>query len=168
MGIISPTVSNNHQKDALKMEKSALVILVGVLLILYSLTNFGAAVGQFGKAKAVSGTTSMAASFGNLAGDTAGAKKMQREGRSTSSVLYLIAIFILATAVIEIVAAIGLFSGQNWAASLLVVAAICGILIEIQDTAEDGFGIGKLIFFAINAIALFAVFTAKKPELSTQ
>jgi len=150
------------------MEKGALVILVGVLFILYSLINFGAAVGQFGKAKAVSSTTSMAASIGNFAGDTAGARKMQREGTETSGVLYLIAIFILATAVLDIVAAIGLFSAQSWATALLVTAAICGILVEIQDTAEDGFGVGKMIFFAINALALFAAYSAKKPELTAQ
>jgi len=144
------------------MNKNALTTIVGILLILYAVTNFGASIGQFAKGKAVSGTASMAASMGNYAGDRAGAAKVQREGSQTSAIIYLIAIFILATAIIDLVAAVGLFTGQNWAFALVVIAAICGILVEIQDVAEDGFGIGKLIFFSINALALIAAFSAKK------
>lgn len=147
------------------MKKNALTVTVGVLLILYALTNFGAGVGQFSKAKMVSGTASMAASFGRMAGDTAGAAKVEREGVSAGAVMYLIAIFILVTAVLDVVASIGLFGGKEWVFSIVVIAAICGIFVEIQDTAEDGFGVGKLIFFAINALALIAAFSARQPKL---
>jgi hypothetical protein len=34
--------------------------------------------------------------------------------------------------------------------------------VEIQDIAEDGFGVGKLIFLGINMFALFAAQSAKK------
>jgi hypothetical protein len=151
------------------MKKSALTVTVGVLLILYALINFGAGFGQFSKAKMVGGTASFASSMGKLAGDKAGAEKVRQQGASTSSVLYLIAIFILATAILEVVASIGLFAGKNWAFAIVVAAAICGILVEIQDTAEDGFGIGKAIFFGINALALIAAFSSRDPDLvSTQ
>lgn len=149
------------------MKKNALTVTVGVLLILYALINFGAGFGQFSKAKMVSGTASFASSIGEMADDKAGAQKVRREGLSVSSVLYLIALFILATAVLEIVASIGLFAGKNWAFAIVVVAAICGILVEIQDTAEDGFGIGKAIFFGINALALIAAFSAREPKRVT-
>ena len=149
------------------MKKNALTTFVGVLLVIYSLINFGAAIGQFGKAKAVSGTTSMAADIGHFAGDHAGADKLKREMAASNSFLYLVAILILITAVLDMVSAIGLFSGQNWASSLLIATAVCGIVVEIQDVAEDGFGIGKLIFFSINALALITAFSAKNPELPT-
>jgi uncharacterized membrane protein (DUF2068 family) len=144
-----------------------LTVTVGVLLILYALINFGAGFGQFSKAKLVSGTASVASSMGQMAGDKAGAKKVKQEGASISSVLYLIALFILATAILEIVSSIGLFAGKNWAFAMVVVAAICGIIVEIQDTAEDGFGIGKAIFFGINALALFAAFSAREKRQVT-
>ena len=150
------------------MRKSALTTIVGVLLILYAVVNFGAGFGQFTKAKAVSGTASFAASMGNLAGDTAGAQRVRGEGAAASGVLYAIALFILVTAVLELVAAIGLFSAAPWALILVPITAICGILVEIQDVAEDGFGIGKLIFFSINAIALIAAFSAKNPEYAVE
>ena len=146
------------------MNKSALTTTVGILLILYAVANFGSAIGQFAKGKTVSGTTSIAASLGDFAGDQIGAQKVRRTGASSSGILYAIAIFILITPVLDIVAAVGLFSGSNWAFTLVVITAICGILVEIQDVAEDGFGIGKLIFFAINAMALFAAFSARKTE----
>ena len=148
------------------MKKNALGTFVGVLLVIYSLINFGAAIGQFSKAKAVSGTTSMAASIGHFAGDHAGANRLKKETAASNSFLYFIAILILGTAVLDMVAAIGLFSGQNWAFFILVATAVCGILVEIQDVAEDGFGIGKLIFFSINALALIAAFSGRNPELT--
>ena len=145
------------------MNKNALTTVAAVLLVLYSLINFGAGIGQFGKAKTVSGTTSLAVSLGNMAGDKAGADELNRKGVKASSMLYLIALFILVTAALDMTGAIGLFSGQNWAPSLVMAAAVCGILVEIQDTAEDGFGVGKLIFFAINMLAFMAAASAKKP-----
>lgn len=144
------------------MSKTALTTVAAILLILYSVTNFGAGLGQFSKAKAVSGSASFAASMGSLAGDTAGAQKVRREGASASAMLYVIALFILITAVLDLVGAVGLFSAQPWAVPLVTAAAICGFLVEFQDIAEDGFGVGKLIFFAINVIAIIAVQTAKK------
>jgi len=68
------------------MNKNALTTIVGILLILYAVTNFGACIGQFAKGKAVSGTASMASSLGNYAGDRSGAAKVQREGSQTSAV----------------------------------------------------------------------------------
>jgi uncharacterized membrane protein (DUF2068 family) len=145
------------------MKKNAWTTLAAILLILYALTNFGAGMGEFSKAKMVSGTSSLAASMGKMAGDNARAQRVQRQGVSASAMLYLIAVFILATAVLELVGAVGLLSGQSWAVVLVTVAAICGLLVEIQDIAEDGFGVGKLIFLAINAVALFAAQSAKVP-----
>lgn len=145
------------------MNKNALTTIAAVLLIIYSLINFGAGIGQFGKAKTVSGTTSLAVSLGNMAGDKAGADQLNRKGTKASAMLYLIALFILVTAALEMTGAIGLFSGRNWAPSLVIAAAICGVLVEIQDCAEDGFGVGKLIFFAINLIAFFAATSAREP-----
>ena len=143
------------------MKKNALTVTVGVLFILYALINFGVGFGQFMKAKMVSGTASVASSMGEMAGDKAGAQKVRNEGASASSVLFLISLFILTTAVLEIVASIGLFAGNNWAFAIVIIAAICGILVEIQDTAEDGFGIGKAVFFGINTLALIAAFSAR-------
>ena len=76
--------------------------------------------------------------------------------------LNLIALFILATAVIELVGAVGLFNAAQWAVPLVTVAAICGAIVEIQDIAEDGFGVGKFVFLVINAIALISVQLAKQ------
>ena len=146
------------------MKKNALTVTLGVLFILYALINFGAGFGELSKAKIVSGTTSISSSMGEMAGDKAGAAKVRQEGSSTSTILYLIAVFILATAVLEMVASIGLFSGKDWAFVLVIAAAVCGILVEIQDTAEDGFGIGKAIFFGINAFALITAFLAREPK----
>jgi uncharacterized membrane protein (DUF2068 family) len=145
------------------MKKNAWTTIAAILLILYALTNFGAGIGQFSKAKAVSGSASFAASMGKMAGDNVRARQIQRQGTSESAVLYVIAIFILATAVLELVGAVGLFSEQSWAVALVTVAAICGVLVEIQDIAEDGFGVGKLIFLAINALALFVAQSTKLP-----
>lgn len=145
------------------MTKTAFTTVAAILLILYSLTNFGAGLGQFTKAKAVSGSASFAASMGSLAGDTAGAQKLKREGASASAILYAIALFILLTAVLDLVGAVGIFSGQPWAAPLVTTAAIFGLLVEFQDIAEDGFGVGKMIFLIINLIAIIAVQTSKTP-----
>lgn len=102
-----------------------------------------------------------------MAGDKAGAQKVRQEGTSVSSVLYFIALFILATAILEIVASIGLFAGKNWAFAIVLVAAICGIFVEIQDAAEDGFGIGKAIFFGINALSFITAFIACDPIVAS-
>ena len=144
------------------MKKNALTVTVGVLLILYSLINFGAGFGEFSKAKIVSATTSVSSSMGEMAGDKAGAAKVRKEGSAASSMLYLIALFILVTAVLEIVASIGLFGGKSWAFWIVIAAVVCGILVEIQDTTEDGFGIGKAVFFGINALALITAFLARE------
>jgi len=148
------------------MKKNALTVTVGILLIMYALINLGAAVGQFSKGKAVSGTTSAVVSLGRLSGDTKGAADVKKEGVELSAALYLIALFILFTAVLELVTAVGLFCGQNWAFTALILASTCGALVEMQDTAEDGFGIGKLIFFTINALALIAAFAGREQELA--
>jgi hypothetical protein len=160
-------VANLKGKEIV-MKKNAFTVTVGVLFILYALVNFGAGLAQFSKAKIVSGSASLASSMGEMAGDKAGAQKVRLEGTSVSSVLYFIALFILATAVLEIVASIGLFAGKSWAFAIVLVAAICGILVEIQDTAEDGFGIGKTIFFGINALALFVAFSSKQSGTLTE
>ena len=150
------------------MEKNALTTIVAVLLILYSFANFGASIGQFSKAKAVNGTSSLAASLGNYVGDKAGAAKIKLKGAMASGILHLFALFILVTAILDITAAIGLFSGQSWTLAILITAALFGILVEIQDIAEDGFGIGKLIFLTINGLALFTASLAKKQKLAYQ
>lgn len=144
------------------MKTNALTITVGVLLILYALVNLGAGLGQFTKAKMVSGTTSLASGLGERAGDKAGAQKVKQAGTMASSVMYAIALFILATAVLEIVAGIGLFAAKPWAFTIVIAAAICGILVELQDTAEDGFGIGKAVFLAINILAIFAASSSRQ------
>lgn len=149
------------------MNKNALTVTVGVMLILYALINLGAGFGQFSKAKMVSGTASFASDIGEWAGDRAGAQKVRQEGTSASTGLYLVAVFILATAILEIVASIGLFTGENWAFRIVVAAAICGILVEIQDVAEGGFGIGKVIFFGVNALALMAAFSSRETKQIT-
>lgn len=146
------------------MKKNALTVTTGVMLILYALINLGAGFGQFSKAKMVSGTTAFASSMGDFAGDNAGAQKMRQEGASVSAGLYLVAVLILAAAVIEFVASIGLFSGSSWAYKILVAAAVLGILVEVQDVAEDGFGIGKAIFFGVNAFALYTAFSARETK----
>lgn len=112
----------------------------------------------------VIGTASFAASVSKLTGDHAGAKRVQQQSRSSSAALYLIALFIFATALLELVGAVGLFNEAPWAVSLVTVAAVCGILVEVQDIAEDGCGVGKLIFLGVNAIALFAAQSAKLSE----
>jgi len=149
------------------MRKNAWTTIAAVLLILYSLANFGAGFSQFGKAKAVGQSASFAASIGEFAGDSAGARKVRQQGSDASTMLYLIALFILAVAVLDLVGAVGILSGQSWAVLLVTLTAICGFLVEIQDIAEDGFGAGKLIFLAINAIALIAVQNAKAPAIQS-
>ncbi len=157
---MAPPAVKTNKEDI--MNKNAFTTIVGILLILYALTNFGASMGQFAKGKTVSSTASMAVSVGNTTGNQADASRIQKQGAQASTILYAIALLILFTAIMDIAAAIGLFSGKNWAFAVVVTAAICGILVEIQDTAEDGFGIGKFIFFAINALALIVAFSAKK------
>jgi hypothetical protein len=150
------------------MKRNALTTIVAILLLLYSFANFGAALAQFTKGKAVSGTTSFAASLGQMAGDQAGADRVKRKGAATSAVLYAIAIFILATAVLDLTSAVGLLGGQKWALTVVAIAALCGFGVEIQDTLEDGFGIGKMIFFIINGLALMMVFEIKKAQQASE
>ncbi len=149
------------------MKKNALTVAVGILLILYALLNLGAGFGEFTKAQMVSGTSSAVSSLGDMAGDHYRASRLRREGREASTVLYLIAIFIFATAILDFVASVGLFSGANWAFGVLILAAICGILVEAQDIAEDGFGVGKAVFLGINGLPLITAFTARKPQIET-
>lgn len=143
------------------MNKNAITTIVGILLILYAITNFAAAFGQFAKAKTISGTTSAVSQLGRMAGDTRGADKLAGEAFAATTVLYGIALLILLTAVLDLTAAVGLFGGKEWAFKVVVYAALFGIGVEIQDTMEDGFGIGKLIFFAINILAIFAALSAR-------
>ena len=144
------------------MKKNALTVTVGVLLVMYSLLNLGAGYGQFSKAQFVGQTTSFISSIGDMAGDKAGAKQWRDEGTSMKTGMYLVALFILATAVMGIVASVGLFSGNTWAFTMLVVVAVCGFLVEFQDIAEDGFGFGKTIFLGINVLVLIAAFSARE------
>jgi len=144
------------------MQKNVLTTIAAVLLVIYALINFGAGYGQFSKAKLVSGSSSLVANLGEMAGDRSNALELRRQGKRTSGLLYLIAVFILATAVLELVGAIGFFSGQGWAVVLVMIAAVCGVLVEVQDIAEDGFGVGKMIFLAINIIAFMAAVSARR------
>lgn len=144
------------------MKKNALTVTVGILLVIYSLLNFGAGYGQFSKAQFVGQTTSFMSSLGDMAGDKAMAKQWREDGTSVKTGMYLVALFILATAVLGIVASVGLFSGNNWAFMMLIIVGVCGFLVEMQDIAEDGFGVGKMIFLAINALALVAAFSARE------
>ena len=146
------------------MKKSALTVTVGVLLIIYSIINFGAGLGQLGKAKMVcSFNTAFSPDIIKVVKNRIPQdNQIHKEIGYDNSFLYFLGLFILATALLEVVASIGLFSGANWTFKILIVSAICGILIEIQDTIEDGFGIGKGIFFFINILALITAFSARK------
>lgn len=146
------------------MKKNVLTIIAGILLVIYALANFGASFGQFAKGKAVGETASLVSGFGQMAGNMKSAAQIEKKGFAATLVLYGIAVFILLTAILNLTAAIGLFSPQTWTFNVVTLSAICGILVEIQDTAEDGFGIGKLIFFAINILAFIAVYSAKKEQ----
>ncbi len=142
------------------MKKSALTVTVGVLLIIYSVINFGAGLGQLGKAKAVrTFTTAFSPDIIKVVKDRIPSdNQIYKEIGYDNSFLYFLGLFILFTALLEIVAGIGLFSGADWTFKILIAAAICGIIVEIQDTMEDGFGIGKSIFFFINLLALITAF----------
>ncbi len=150
------------------MKRNAFTTIVAILLLLYSLTNFGAALAQFSKGKAVSGAASFTASLGEMTGDRAGADRVKREGTAATLVIYAIAVFILATAVLDLTSAVGLLGGQKWALTAVAIAALCGFGVEIQDTIEDGFGIGKMIFFVINGLALMMVFEMKKQQQASE
>ena len=150
------------------MKKSALTVTVGVLLIIYSLINFGAGLGQLGKAKAVCSFNSafspdiIEVVKNRIPSDN----KIYKEVGYSDFFLYFLGLFILITALLDIVAGIGLFSGSDWAFKILTAAAICGIIVEIQDTIEDGFGIGKGIFFFINILALITAFSSRKKRIA--
>ena len=154
------------------MKKNSITITVAILLILYGLTNFAAASGQFFKGDLMSGLTGAAVSTGNWAAsspaNTANSQQLKKDtarigqmGQDKSFSLYAISLFILAVAIVDIVAAVGIFGGTNWARLALILAGIGGILVEIQDVAEDGMGIAKIVFFAINGLALLIAFTAR-------
>ncbi len=149
------------------MKKSALTVTVGVLLIIYALINFGSGYAQFTKATMADGAGSAFSGLASFAGDSASAGRMQSSASSISMGMRVIGLFILATAVLQIVASIGLFSGKHWAFAIVVVAAICGIIIEIQDLIEDGFSIWLAVFLGINALALFAAFSARESKTVT-
>lgn len=149
------------------MEKNALTITVGILLILYALINLGAAFGEYTKAEFVSGTASTASELGRMAGDYYGASKIRNQGNKISLVFYLIAFFIFATSVLDFVASVGIFSGASWASGVLIVAAFCGILVEIQDIVEDGFGPPKILFLLLNILALSTGFWGRQDSLET-
>ena len=144
------------------MTKNAFTTIAAILLILYSLANFGAGFGHFAKGKMISGTANIASSMGTWAGDTHNAQQIKKEGMSAATVFYLIALFIFITAVLNLAAAVGLFSGQPWAVTLVTVSCIFGVLVEIQDIALGGFGIGKFVFLGINIFAFLVAQSAKK------
>ncbi len=146
------------------MKKNALTIITAILLILYALTNFGAAFGQFAKGKAISGTASIAAGLGDFSGNKNTANDIRWRGSTLTLLTYALAVFILLTAVLDITAAVGMFGGQTWAFSMVLTASICGLLLEIQDTVEDGFGVFKLLFFGVNLLALGVALSAKETE----
>ncbi len=150
------------------MEKNALTTTVAILLILYALINLGAGYGQFVKARLVSGTTSLAADMGQWAGDEDGSKQVRARGMETSTILYGIAILILATGVLELAGSVGLFAGARWAVPLVITAVICGYLVEVQDIAEDGLGPGKLIFLAINTLAMIAIVKTRRSKTAVE
>ncbi len=154
------------------MKKNSITITLAILLILYGLTNFAAASGQFFKGDLMSGLTGAAVSTGNWAAsspaNTTNSQQLRNDtdrigqmGQEKSFTLYAISLFILAVAIVDIAAAVGIFGGMHWARLALLVAGIGGILVEIQDVAEDGMSIAKIVFFAINGLALITVFTAR-------
>jgi hypothetical protein len=155
------------------MKKGALTVIAAVLLLLFGLFHIGAGIGQFGKGELLKGSTSAMSSFGeSLANSTPGnpfagglrsdSRNLRAAGESESSKLYLIAFFILATAVLQIVASIGMFGRKSWAFRVVVAAAICGILVEFQDITEDGLGAGQLIFLFVYALVLYATVSARE------
>ncbi|MBW1617001.1 MAG: hypothetical protein JRJ49_10855 [Deltaproteobacteria bacterium] len=146
------------------MKKSALTVMVGVLLIIYSIINFGAGLGQLGKAKAVcTFTNAFSSDIIKVVKDRIPEdNQIYKEIGYNNSFLYFLGIFILFTALLEIVAGIGLFSGADWTCKILIAAALCGVMVEIQDTIEDGFGIGKGIFLFINLLAALAAFKNRR------
>lgn len=149
------------------MKTSTLSIVAAILLILYGLVNIAGGFGQFTKAKLVSGSGSLAADMGRMAGDNAGAARVEKQGVSVSAPIYFLAIMILGTAVLNFAAAAGIFSESNWAVKTVIAAAACGFIIELWSGSSSGFGVGRLIFFIINALALYVGLTAKKPEAAT-
>lgn len=160
------------------MKTGPLSIVTGVLLVLCALFNFGAGIGQYTKAELVAGSSSSLASFSDSLGDVVSSKGMQglgaknkadaREmrsmGRDASTTMFVIAVFILVSALVQIVAGIGVFTSKDWALKISVAAVVCGVIVEIQDVTEDGFGFGQILFFAIYAFILYALFAGQQTQ----
>ncbi len=166
------------------MTRNGLAITAAVLLVLYSFLNFASGYGQYLKGDLVTGITSAAESTGrsvaNMHDRTVGASSRDRNvrqqgdrlradgaaikesGKKEATVLYAIAIFILAVAVTELVAAVGVFTARRWAINALILAGIGGIIVEVQDVMEDGMDAWKVALFAVNGIVLMAAFAARK------
>jgi hypothetical protein len=164
----------------LPMTRSSLTTVVAVLFVLAALFNLGAGVAQYGKAELLQGTTNAVSGLGeHLANINKGnpfapnndqlrsqSRDLRSSGTVESSKLYLIAFFILGTAVVQVAAVIGVFGRKSWALKLLLAGAICGILVELQDLAEDGFSMGQLIFILIYALAIYIVAFSSRAEKS--
>lgn len=152
------------------MPRTALAAVIAVFLLLAGLYNLGAGVAQFGKAELVSGTTSALASMGESLADAnrnngfaqgssaalqRDAKGLRDMGSRSSMLMYLVAIGIVLTAVVQLAAGFGAFTRSAWAASALLAAGAAGVLVELQDIYEDGFGVGQIVFLAIAAGAIY-------------
>lgn len=152
------------------MPRTALAAVIAVFLLLAGLYNLGAGVAQFGKAELVSGTTSALASMGESLADAnrnngfaqgssaalqRDAKGLRDMGSRSSMLMYLVAIGIVLTAVVQLVGGVGVFLKSAWAPRVLLLAGVAGVLVEIQDIAEDGFGAGQVVFLAIAAGAIY-------------
>ncbi|MBW1650419.1 MAG: hypothetical protein JRJ44_07050 [Deltaproteobacteria bacterium] len=106
------------------MKKSALTVTVGVLLIIYSIINFGAGLGQLGKAKVVCKfTTAFSPDIIEVVKDRIPQNnQIYKEIGYNNSFLYFLGLFILTAALLELVAGIGLFSGADWTFKILIAA----------------------------------------------
>jgi len=148
-------------------------IIIAVFLVLASIYNLGAGLAQFGKGGLVSGSMSALASVGEsmtelnrnnqyTQGLPDNSQSLRTAGAISSTLMYLIAVGIICTAVAQLVSSIGVFTRSVWVSRMLMIAGIAGILVEIQDVFEDGLGIGQIAFIAVSVAAIYLSIQLKR------
>ena len=162
------------------MNKGILSTVAAVLLILTALFNIGAGIAQYGMAELLQGATNLVSELGEGVADLnkknsfdsrnsdlkASSNELRQAGTFMSLKLYVIAFLILTTAVIQIVASVGIFKLAPWAFKLTLSATALGILVEVQDIVEDGFGAGQGLFILAYGFILYVVLSSRQVHQS--
>lgn len=149
--------------------KSGLVITVGVLLCFYCVANLFGGIGTYTKAGMIRGTLSFGDSVDKMTNHTPGKNEQARKSSLQNSQMFFygLALVIFILAILSLVTAIGLFGAKEWAPNALLGVIILGALVEVQDLAEDGFGLMSAIWIGVLVLSAVALAQIKQSQIES-